>query len=72
MTLPFETYGGGRTGPMPFVLDLAAPDWNGATAYAIRDAVTHAGSLWLALAVSTGVEPGTESETLKRIDRWAR
>lgn len=46
--------GGGSLGP------LWQGTWDNGTSYATNAIVSHDGSTWLAIAGSTGVEPGTD------------
>lgn len=50
---------------------LNIPSWDSATAYAIDDQVVHEGSLYVALAATTGVEPGTDATKWENIGDYA-
>jgi len=50
---------------------LNIPSWDDATTYATDDQVVHEGSLYLALAASTNVEPGTDATKWENIGDYA-
>jgi hypothetical protein len=50
---------------------LNLPTWDAATTYAIDDQIVYEGFLYVALAASTNVEPGTDPAVWERIGEYA-